>query len=83
MSTPTDNLQPQFGDCSNHAATPQPINVPILIEKEVRIGPLVALKKPEPIPDAKGSLTADQLREIAKRHQPPASWFAGDEEQLF
>lgn len=80
MTVPTNSQASQFGDLSGdrHVGT-----VPILAEKEVRINPLIALPTPEPIPDVKGSLTADQLREIAKRRQPPASWLEGDEEQLF
>jgi hypothetical protein len=41
------------------------------------------LNPPEPIPDAKGSLNHQQLGELAQKHQPPMSWFEGDEEQLF
>jgi hypothetical protein len=52
-------------------------------EKCVRTPPLKALDEPEQIPDAKGSLTNEQLKELAKQHKPPASWFEGDEEQLF
>jgi len=74
MSAPTENPSAQSDDR---------FTVPVLTEAQVRIKPLVTLKKPEPIPDAKGSLTSDQLREIAKRRQPPARWFEGEEEQLF
>lgn len=80
MSAPFENPSTEP---SVDAGRSNPITVPILAEKQVRIKPLVSLKSPEPIPDAKGSLTSDQLREISKRRQPPASWFAGDEEQLF
>ncbi len=83
MSAPIDNLPTPIGGHSTDAANAFPVSVSILTEKEVRIKPLVSLNKPEPIPDATGSLTSDQLREIAKRRQPPATWFEGDEEQLF
>jgi len=52
-------------------------------EQCVRAAPLVALDKPEPIPDAKGSLTNQQLKELAKTNRPLAAWFEGNEEQLF
>jgi hypothetical protein len=74
MPSPTENLSTSQG--GNNF-------VPILAESQIRAKPLKSLAIPEPIPDAKGSLTTDQLREIVKHRQPPAEWFAGDEEQLF
>jgi hypothetical protein len=77
MSSPTSN---------NDRSTLAPggsVKVTILAETQVRIGPLVTLSKAEPIPDIKGTLTSDQLREIAKRNPPPAVWYEGNEEQLF
>jgi hypothetical protein len=47
------------------------------------LSPIEALTPPEPIPDAKGSLNHQQLGELAQKHQPPTSWYEGDEEQLF
>jgi hypothetical protein len=38
---------------------------------------------PRPLPDAKGSVSNAELRELAKKNQPPQSWFEGEEEQLF
>lgn len=74
MPSPTDNFS--TSQIGSHV-------VPIVAESQIRAKPLKSLDKPEPIPDVKGSLTTDQLREIAKRRQPPAEWFEGDEEQLF
>jgi hypothetical protein len=74
MSSPPENLLAHSN--GNHI-------IPILAEAQIRANPLKSLKEPEPIPDVKGSLTSDQLREIAKHRQPPAAWFEGDEEQLF
>jgi hypothetical protein len=37
----------------------------------------------EPLRDAAGGLTNDELREIALNSPPSALWFEGDEEQLF
>ena len=54
-----------------------------LQERRLRTRPLKALDKPEPIADAKGSLTKEELTELVKRFPPPASWFEQDEEQLF
>lgn len=45
--------------------------------------PLVQLDPPQPIRDAKGSLTNVELRKLAEKHQPPSSWHEGEEEQLF
>lgn len=61
-------------------ASPPPV---ILLEGTIRAKPIKSLSTPEPIPDAPGSLTSQELREIAKRSPPPASWFESDEEQLF
>ena len=55
----------------------------LLAEKYVRTPPLVALDAPEPIPDANGSLTSEQLKALATKHKPPTSWLEGGEEQLF
>ena len=74
MPSPTDRLTASQGGSNV---------VPIVVESQIRAKPLKSLDTPEPIPDVKGSLTSDQLREIAKRHHPPAKWFEGDEEQLF
>ena len=41
------------------------------------------LERPTPIPDARGTLSNDRLRAIAKKHQPPQEWYEGDEEPLF
>jgi hypothetical protein len=62
------------------SASPPPA---ILLEGTIRANPVKSLATPEPIPDAPGSLTSQELREIVKRSRPPASWFEGDEEQLF
>lgn len=45
--------------------------------------PVVQLNPPIPIPDAKGSLSNAKLRRLAKKRQPPSSWYEGEEEQLF
>jgi hypothetical protein len=81
MSIPTENTASQFG--ATGPTNQFDPSMTILTEARVRILPIEPLTNPEPIPDAKGSLTSDQLREIAKRRQPAASWLEGDEEQLF
>ena len=45
--------------------------------------PIVLFDPPRPILHAKGSLDNEQLRELAKKRVPPASWFEGEEEELF
>lgn len=38
---------------------------------------------PQPIPNAKGSKTNDELAKLAAKRKPPLKWYDGDEEQLF
>lgn len=81
MSTPTEHTASQFGaggTTDSHVSS-----FAVLAEARVRIMPVEPLADPEPIPDAKESLTSDQLREIAKRNPPPTQWFEEVEEQLF
>jgi hypothetical protein len=55
----------------------------VLREAKILAKPLKSLETPEPIPNAKGSLSSDQLQEIAKHRRPPSAWYQGDEEQIF
>ena len=43
---------------------------------------MIVCDPPQPI-DARGSLSNDELREIAQKNVPPQTWFDGDEEQVF
>lgn len=48
-----------------------------------KLNPVKPLAPPEPLPDAKGSLSHARLVKMAQNHQPPAVWLEGDEEDLF
>ena len=52
-------------------------------EQTAQNGELKPLDKSEPIADAPGSISNEQLREIAGKHQLPATWFEQQEENLF
>jgi hypothetical protein len=45
--------------------------------------PVALFDPPRPLADAKGTLSNEQLRAIAEKHQPPQKWYEGEEEQLF
>ena len=36
-----------------------------------------------PASDAENSISNERLMELAEKHQPPRSWYEGEEEQLF
>jgi hypothetical protein len=59
MSTPTDQNATPIGDSTS--------GLPPLSEQYVWTAPLQPLAMPEPIPDAKGSLSNHRLRELAKK----------------
>jgi hypothetical protein len=45
--------------------------------------PIVEFETPRVRPDARGTISNERLKELAKLYQPPRAWREGEEEQVF